>query len=109
MPNPCCKRCGGPLRDSIAPKSGNKLRWCPACHAKAKRLARSIRPEKVKAQRRVAYAIERGLLQRQPCEVCGVTDGVEAHHPDYSHPLAVRWLCRLHHRRLHAALRRAGK
>jgi hypothetical protein len=35
-------------------------------------------------------------LVPQPCEVCGATK-VEKHHPDYSKPLEVRWLCREHH------------
>jgi hypothetical protein len=45
-------------------------------------------------------ALKRGLLQRQPCEVCGdvQTDG---HHPDYDKPLAVIWLCRRHHKQAH--------
>lgn len=41
-----------------------------------------------------------GLLVPQPCEVCGA--GAEAHHPDYDRPGDVRWLCRKHHRQLHA-------
>lgn len=49
----------------------------------------------------VAVAIRSGKLRREPCEVCGagVTD---AHHDDYDLPLEVRWLCRLHHRGVHA-------
>ena len=44
----------------------------------------------------VKNAIRRGILQRQPCEVCGRED-VHAHHEDYSQPLSVRWLCPEHH------------
>ena len=49
-------------------------------------------------------AILKGILIRQPCEVCGETgnfvDGrsrVQAHHDDYTKPLEVRWLCQQHH------------
>lgn len=49
-------------------------------------------------------AIRRGLIVPQPCEVCGAK--AEAHHPDHADPLRVQWLCRIHHKRLHAALRR---
>jgi len=46
-------------------------------------------------------AIISGRLQRAPCEVCG-SSKVDAHHDDYSMPLAVRWLCRTHHVEHHA-------
>lgn len=59
-------------------------------------------PERVAARDRVHRAVRSGRLQRQPCEVCG-SEEVEAHHDDYSQPLAVRWLCREHHRMQHAA------
>lgn len=40
--------------------------------------------------------IKRGKLIPQPCEVCGNPE-VQSHHDDYSKPLQVRWLCRVHH------------
>jgi len=51
-------------------------------------------------------AIRRGLITPQPCEICGAT--AEAHHPDHTDPLRVQWLCRIHHKRLHAELRKGG-
>jgi hypothetical protein len=47
-------------------------------------------------------AIKKGFLIKQPCEICGTDEKVEAHHEDYTQPLKVMWLCRLHHMRLHA-------
>lgn len=44
----------------------------------------------------VKRAIYNGILIPQPCEVCG-DQRVDAHHDDYSEPLNVRWLCRIHH------------
>ncbi|RVD21021.1 hypothetical protein EN738_20255 [Mesorhizobium sp. M4B.F.Ca.ET.017.02.2.1] len=46
-------------------------------------------------------ALKRGLIERQPCEVCGdpQTDG--HHHESYQKPMAVRWLCRRHHKAEH--------
>ena len=48
------------------------------------------------ARRRFQYAYKSGKIQRKPCEVCGEPVS-EAHHPDYSQPLNVIWLCRYHH------------
>lgn len=41
-----------------------------------------------------------GILTPEPCEVCG--EKAEAHHDDYDRPGDVRWLCRRHHRQVHA-------
>lgn len=44
-------------------------------------------------------AVARGELTVSGCEVCGAAS--EAHHHDYSDPLAVTWLCPKHHRERH--------
>ena len=49
----------------------------------------------------VAKAVKDGSLLRQPCEVCGASKKVHAHHDDYGKPLAVRWLCPSHHHEAH--------
>lgn len=56
-------------------------------------------PEKTLARRIVGNAIRDGKLLRQPCEKCGKK--AQAHHDDYSRPLAVRWLCPSHHAEHH--------
>lgn len=56
--------------------------------------------EKVNAQARVRYAIKRGKLARQPCQVCGEAKS-HGHHTDYNKPLEVVWLCALHHAKQH--------
>lgn len=61
-------------------------------------------PKKYAAHLRVANAIRKGVLEKKPCEVCG-DQNVDAHHPDYRHPLKVRWLCRKHHIEAHRAER----
>lgn len=52
-----------------------------------------------KAQAAVSNALRDGKLERQPCLICGAH--AEAHHPDYSSPLAVSWLCSKHHAQTH--------
>jgi hypothetical protein len=53
-----------------------------------------------KIQERTRYLIRIGRLLRQTCRVCGA-ERSEAHHPDYSEPTNVDWLCSLHHKEEH--------
>lgn len=62
-------------------------------------------PLKRKAHHAVSNAIRYGRLDRQPCW-CG--EKAEAHHPDYSRPLDVVWLCKIHHEQLHASFKFAA-
>lgn len=58
---------------------------------------RSENPIKYKAHGMVNNAIRDKKLYAEPCEVCGSTHKIHAHHNDYSKPLNVRWLCSVHH------------
>lgn len=62
---------------------------------------RKRNPEKVRAHSAVARAIRSGRLVRGPCEKCGTTEAIHAHHDDYGKPLEVRWLCPAHHSYTH--------
>mgnify|MGYP001571783478 CR=1 FL=1 len=55
-----------------------------------------------RARSKVRTAILNGSLKRGLCSICKSADA-EAHHPDYSKPLEIIWLCGRHHQRLHAA------
>jgi len=57
-------------------------------------------PEKKRAHTKVHKAIREGVLKREPCVVCGALK-VDGHHPDYSKPLEVIWLCHAHHQQIH--------
>jgi len=59
------------------------------------------------ARSQVAKAVREGRLQRRSCEVCGSMRSA-AHHPDYTKPLDVRWLCAKHHAEEHARIRKIG-
>ena len=50
----------------------------------------------------VMAAIRLGMIQKEPCRVCGGPS--QAHHHDYTKPLEVTWLCRKHHMENHAIL-----
>jgi len=62
---------------------------------------------KVWAHSTLRGALRRGILKRQPCEVCGAEEG-ETHHPNHFVALDVQWLCRAHHKALHAEQGRAA-
>jgi len=76
-------------------KANNRQR-----HAELAREYRARHPEKVMAQNRLNYAIRKGRVIRQPCEVCGTEDRVHAHHKSYRPEdwYAVRWLCFVCHK-----------
>jgi len=55
-------------------------------------------PERVRAYKKVQYAIRVGKLTRPTnCPECGVGTRLHAHHEDYGKPLDVKWLCALCH------------
>jgi hypothetical protein len=64
-------------------------------------------PQGRSAQTELNDAVKAGRLERMPCEVCGDTKS-HGHHPDYSKPLEVIWLCAKHHAEEHKRLRDAA-
>jgi hypothetical protein len=81
-------------------------RWCLACRNVWLRANRKRHGELPAAARRKAITraytnvlVKRGVLSREPCS-CG-NPVAQAHHPDYSNPRLVEWLCLACHRALH--------
>ena len=68
-------------------------------HRKASRAYKERHPERYAARSAVGNAIRDGKIDRLPCIICG--GNAEAHHPDYSMPLDVVWLCDTHHKQVH--------
>ena len=68
-------------------------------HSKANRKNRNLFKERATARNKVAAALKAGRMHKLPCLICGLD--AEAHHPDYSRPLDVIWLCNKHHREAH--------
>jgi hypothetical protein len=104
MPNPAIE--AGASLCVVPRRRDTAVRWRVRVRAWKQR-----NPEKIKAHSAVAWAVRRGKLVRQPCEVCGTVKSVHAHHEDYSASavLDVVWLCRAHHRQRHAERRAAEK
>lgn len=71
---------------------------------KSFRASHLAHPERKRAADMTAIAVRKGLIKKQPCWVCG--EKAQAHHPDYSAPLDVVWLCVMHHRQAHGIVRR---
>lgn len=124
-----CKRCGSDFE-----AGSNRQQYCETCKKPAKDEKRSAwdskhyqksreeklektraynKSEKGRAAQKLRDAVRRGDIVRGKCEVCG-EEKAQGHHPDYSKPLEVRWLCARHHREEHLfkpwqnQLRRAG-
>lgn len=57
-------------------------------------------PEKAKAQHLLQRAVKIGKIKRGNCRDCNQPNA-QGHHPDYSKPLEVVWLCPVHHSREH--------
>lgn len=97
---PTCSICG-----AIKEASYIKESHCSKCNYLVRKERLPFRTDnqlfKENSRRMARYAIRKGYLIRQPCEVCSTEIDVQAHHDDYSKPLDVRWLCRKHHREHH--------
>lgn len=93
-------------RETMKAGSRNWKSENPERHAELAREYRKRNPEKIKAQNQLNYAVRKGRIQRQPCEVCGTSDRVHAHHHVSYEPkdwLNVRWLCFECHKTEHVA------
>ena len=62
---------------------------------------RKKNPEKVKAHMLLNYAIRKGKIERSPCVDCGATHMIHGHHPNYTKPYEVIWVCSIHHKNYH--------
>lgn len=48
------------------------------------------------------YLAKRANPEQQPCVVPGCIRKADRHHPDYSKPTEIKWLCREHHQQIHS-------
>ena len=74
-----------------------------ASHRRALKASAIKHADRAKARNLLANAIRAGKVERLPCFCCG--EKSQAHHPDYSAPLDVVWLCSTHHAEAHKQTR----
>jgi transposase-like protein len=88
------------LKDKAAVTRSN-----PAYKLSQKLYSREYRdryPIKYRARMAVRNAIRNGsIVKGEQCQSCGSSKNIQAHHSDYSKPLAVEWLCRSCHYEWH--------
>lgn len=111
-----CKKCRNEITRKWYYKNQEKykklmVKWKkenPKKYKKTKRNSyinyRKKYPERVLVKIEFQKSLRKGIIKKYPCEVCGDTKS-QGHHPDYSKPLEVIWLCQKHHSELHAKLR----
>ena len=61
-------------------------------------------PDRHKATTIFSHQLRIGAIKPLPCQFCG-SEKTEGHHPDYSRPLDVVWLCIPHHKQVHRMTR----
>lgn len=76
-------------------------------HQKACKKYKELNPQRRSAQLELGNAVRSGKINPLPCFSCGC-EKTEAHHPDYSRPLDVVWLCPVHHKQAHAMAKKAA-
>lgn len=91
----------------------DKYRATPEGRAAAKKSGEAAYkryPEKVTARHALVQAVKSGRVQKpEVCDNCGASGKIHGHHPDYSKPLDVMWLCNPCHRDVHGfSLRSRG-
>lgn len=89
------------LRESNRKRSRKRRLKNPEKLNAYSRKYRTDNPDKCRARLMITNRIHRGKIVRGSCEVCGESNA-EAHHPDYSKPLSVRWFCTEHHNLYHS-------
>lgn len=83
-------------------KSDGRSSHCLECRSNYKKQHRDF----ITPQNRIAALVFAKKVEAPiKCEVCGKVGKVVAHHPDYSKPYSVEWLCYSCHKILHDILR----
>ena len=85
------------LPDYVAKRVAYQKSRAPAI-ARGVKAYRKRHPEEQKARWTLTNALRSGkLVKADACSKCGKDGLIDGHHPDYSKPLEVLWLCRRCH------------
>ncbi len=77
--------------------------------AEYKRQYRIRNATEEKAREAARAALECGIIKkRNKCKQCGSTENLQMHHPDYTKPLLIKWLCKSCHMTLHRSKNKAA-
>ena len=95
---PYCRACARAYQKAHGQSEAGKV-----CNKRAMDNYIQRHPERIKAREAVSNAIRYGkMIKPTDCSHCEQpNDKIEAHHPDYSKPLEVVWLCRSCHHNEH--------
>ena len=92
-------------------RNARSIRWAESNPQKVrahKTKWRASNAEKTVAQKKLGNALRDKRIQRQPCLMCRSLK-VHGHHPDYSKPFDVVWLCSHHHGFVHRMHRQVDR
>ena len=109
-----CTTCGADFTVKVDRDKYGTNKYCSRrCYHQGKTNGRSLAtPEeqaKNTARGLARYAVQTGRLTRPPfCEACGDEADTHAHHPDYSKPFEVMFLCVSCHRTEHVRTAKGG-
>jgi hypothetical protein len=66
---------------------------------------KELYPEKIKAREQLNDAVKAGrIVKPKECQLCAEDKPLEAHHPDYTKPLEVKWYCNRCHNLMEMSL-----
>lgn len=112
-----CRECAKSDIREYRVKNLEKVRALDRAKAKSRVPIESIRkqhknyakkfPVAVRAHQLFRIAFRKGMIEKKNCEVCG-SEKSQGHHEDYYKPLAVIWLCPLHHKHRHLEIKAQG-
>jgi hypothetical protein len=98
-----CGVCGAWHQRKNEARAQSKCEKCHAAYMAEWRKTHPLEGDSLKKARTRSYTkmlVKRGTIKRAPCQKCGEVNS-EVHHPDYSNPRLVEWLCRPCHLELH--------